>query len=99
MVNPTDGTKMAPHGMFYMESGGGCPPELDAHSEFDPGSSLAETHQPSCFGQEEEKGSGWANQRGASNSVKNASRSSGLPGRSVQFGRMCACLLRLAPSW
>jgi hypothetical protein len=59
MVNPTDGTKMAPHGMFYMESGGGCPPELDAHSEFDPGSSLAETHQPSCFGQEEEKGSGW----------------------------------------
>src|SRR6516162_10479992 len=53
MVNPTDGTKVAPHGMFYMEGAGGCHPELDAPS------SLAETHQPSCFGQEEEKGSRW----------------------------------------
>jgi len=53
MVNPTDGTKVAPHGMFYMEGAGGCHPELDAPS------SLAETHQPSCFGQEEEKGLSW----------------------------------------
>jgi hypothetical protein len=53
MVNPTDGTKVAPHGMFYMEGAGGCPPELDAPSP------LVETHQPSCFGQEEERGSSW----------------------------------------
>ena len=30
MLNPTDGTKVAPHGMFYMEDAGGCAPELDA---------------------------------------------------------------------
>ena len=53
MLNPTDGTKVAPHGMFHMEDAGGCAPELDA------GSSPAETHQPSCFGQEEEMGSSW----------------------------------------
>ena len=29
MVNPTDGTKVAPRGMFYMEGPGGCDPELD----------------------------------------------------------------------
>ena len=23
MINPTDGTKVAPHGMFYMEDAGG----------------------------------------------------------------------------
>ena len=53
MVNPTNGTKVTPHGMFYMEGAGGCHPELDAPS------SLAETHQPSCFGQEEEMGADW----------------------------------------
>jgi hypothetical protein len=53
MVNPTDGTKVAPHGMFSMEDASAHQPELDAPS------SLAETHQPSCFGQEEEMGSGW----------------------------------------
>lgn len=53
MVNPIDGTKVAAHGMFYMEGAGGCHLELDARS------SLAEAHQPSCFGQEEERGSGW----------------------------------------
>jgi hypothetical protein len=52
MLNPTDGTKVAPHGMFYMEDAGGCAPELA-------GLSPAETHQPSCFGQEEEMGSSW----------------------------------------
>ena len=52
MVNPTDGTKAAPHGMFYMEDAGGCQPELDAPTS-------VETHQSSCFGQEEEMGSGW----------------------------------------
>ena len=59
MLNPTDGTKVAPHGMFYMEGAGGCHPELDAHSDLDARSSPAETHQPSCFGQEEEMGSSW----------------------------------------
>jgi hypothetical protein len=53
MVNPTNGTTVAPHGMFYMEDAGGCDPELDARS------SPTETHQPSCFGQEEEMGSSW----------------------------------------
>jgi len=65
MVNSTNGTKVAPHGMFCMEGAGGCPPEVEPHSSLpethqpDAGSSLAETHQPSCFGQEEESGSGW----------------------------------------
>jgi len=27
MLNPTDATKVAPHGMFYMEDAGGCAPE------------------------------------------------------------------------
>jgi hypothetical protein len=53
MINPTDGTKVAPHGMFYMEDAGGYQPELATPSP------LADTHQPSCFGQEEEAGSGW----------------------------------------
>ena len=53
MVNPIDETKVAPHGMFYMEDAGGCAPELDARPQ------SAETHQPSCFGQEDEMGSSW----------------------------------------
>ena len=56
MVNPTDGTTVAPHGMFYMEGAGGYHPEPEL---LDTRSSLAETHQPSCFGQEEEGGSSW----------------------------------------
>ena len=48
MINPTDGTKVAPHEMFYMEGAGGYQPEL-----------LADAHQPSCFGQEEEMGADW----------------------------------------
>jgi len=39
--------------MFYMEGAGGY------HTELETPSLLAETHQPSCFGQEEEKGSSW----------------------------------------
>jgi hypothetical protein len=31
MVNPTDGTKVTPHGMFYMEGAGGYHTKLDAH--------------------------------------------------------------------
>ena len=52
MYNPIDGTMVAPHGMFYMEGAGGCHPDLELPS-------VADTHQPSCFGQEEEKGSSW----------------------------------------
>jgi hypothetical protein len=48
-----DGTKVAPHGMFYMESEGGY--------GFEPAvSSIAmDEHQPSCFALEEEKGEDW----------------------------------------
>ena len=53
MVNATDGTRVAPHGMFFMEGAGGY------HTELETPSLLAETHQPSCFGQEEERGSSW----------------------------------------
>jgi hypothetical protein len=53
MINPTDGTKVAPHEMFYMEGAGGYQPELATSS------SLADAHQPSCFGQEEEMGADW----------------------------------------
>jgi hypothetical protein len=75
MVNPTDGTKVAPHGMFYMEGSGGYHPGLDAHYHLglDAHSSLVETHQPSCFGQEEEKGSGWEG-AGATGSIINEAR-------------------------
>jgi hypothetical protein len=48
-------TIVAPHGLFYMENTGGYKP---AQSEIPP-SMLAEKHQPSCFGGEEEKGEGW----------------------------------------
>ncbi len=54
MVKLIDGTKVASHGMFYMEDAGGREPEhLDAPS------SLAESHQPSCFALEEERGGNW----------------------------------------
>ena len=68
MVNSTDGTKVAPHGMFYMEGAGGYHTDLDARS------SLAETHQPSCFGQEEERGSSWKGV-GATGLIINEARS------------------------
>jgi hypothetical protein len=48
-----DGTKVAPHGMFYMESEGGYGFERAV-------SSIAmDEHQPSCFALEEEKGEDW----------------------------------------
>ena len=58
MDNPIDGTMVAPHGMFFMEGAGGYHPDL-YHPDLDAPSSLADTHQPSCFGQEEEMGSSW----------------------------------------
>jgi hypothetical protein len=57
MVNTADGTKETSHDMFYMEGAGGCQPELGSPSLLT--ETPAETHQPSCFGQEEEMGSGW----------------------------------------
>ena len=69
MPDPTDGTKVAPHGMFYMEDAGGCAPELDARS------SPAETAKLFWSGRGngfelEGCGRNWTdNQRGASNSV------------------------------
>jgi hypothetical protein len=50
--------------MFSMEDAGAYQTELDAPS------SPAETHQPSCFGQEEEMGSGW-NGAGAARQIIN----------------------------
>jgi hypothetical protein len=69
MVNLTDGTTVAPHGMFYMEGAGGC------HSDSDAPSPLAETetHQPSCFGQEEEMAASWKGV-GASRPIINEAR-------------------------
>jgi hypothetical protein len=67
MDNPIDGTTVAPHGMFYMEGAGGC------HTDLDGPSSLAEMHQPSCFGQEEERGSSWTGV-GATEKIINEAR-------------------------
>ncbi len=70
MVNLIDGTKVAPHGMFYMEDGGGYHPEP---KHLDAPSSLAETHQPSCFALEEERGSTWKG-AGATGRITNEAR-------------------------
>ena len=67
MDNPIDGTTVAPHGMFYMEGAGGYQPELATSS------SLADAHQPSCFGQEEERGSSWTGV-GATEKIINEAR-------------------------
>ncbi len=48
-----DGTKIAPHGMFYLEDAGGCDVE-PAAAPNDEGE-----RKPSCFALEEEKGEGW----------------------------------------
>jgi hypothetical protein len=46
-----DGTKVAPHGLFYLEGAGGIADE--------PATPAPEEHKPSCFALEEEKGEGW----------------------------------------
>ncbi len=69
MVKLIDGTKVAPHGMFYMESAGGChadPEDLDASS------SQVQAHQPSCFALEEERGWDWKGAGGAGKTIKDA---------------------------
>jgi hypothetical protein len=44
-----DGTRVAPHGMFYLEDAGGTDAEP----------ALPDERKPSCFALEEEKGDGW----------------------------------------
>ena len=53
MPKVIDGTKVAPHGLYYMESDGGYGVEPPAPS------TPADEHQPSCFALEEEKGEDW----------------------------------------
>jgi hypothetical protein len=50
MKRMLDSRQVPPHGMFYMESAGGC------HSDDE---SPQEEHQPSCFALEEERGNHW----------------------------------------
>jgi hypothetical protein len=62
MATLIDGTKVAPHSMFYMEDTGG-----EETGGYEPKPELLEaisiaaddTHQPSCFALEEERGDGW----------------------------------------
>ncbi len=71
MAKLIDGTKVAPHGMFYMESAGGChsdPEEEDLNLP----SSLAQAHQPSCFALEEERGWDWKGAGGSGKTIKDA---------------------------
>jgi hypothetical protein len=51
MERVIDGTKVAAHGMFFMESAGGCGPE--------PAAPLTNERRPSCFALEEEEGEHW----------------------------------------
>ena len=54
MPKVIDGTKIAPHGMFYLEDAGGIdsgpPRAVDI---------TADDHDSGCFALEEEKGEGW----------------------------------------
>ncbi len=54
MTDATNGTKQAPHGLFYMENAGGYPPAPTRAPLAAP-----EVHHPRCFALEEEKGEGW----------------------------------------
>jgi len=49
MARVIDGTKIAPHGMFFMENA----------RDRDPEWTDLEEHAPSCFALEEEKGESW----------------------------------------
>ncbi len=61
MANILDGTKIAPHGLFYMENFEGR------------GEEAADERGLSCFAFEEEKGEGW-NGSGATPPVPNEAR-------------------------
>lgn len=68
MFKLIDGTKVAPHGMFYMENAGGC-----EQAHLDAPSPLTDAHQPSCFALEEEGGWNWKG-AGASRQAINEAR-------------------------
>ena len=72
MTHVTNGTTLAPHGLFYMENAGGYPGE-----EAPPlAPALASNgHQPGCFAWEEEKGEDWKG-TGASEPVLKEARPS-----------------------
>jgi hypothetical protein len=53
MEKTIDTTRIAPHGLFYMENAGGT------HSAATLPTLIADEHQPSCFALEEEKGADW----------------------------------------
>jgi hypothetical protein len=54
MPKVIDGTRIAPHGMFYLEDAGGIVSEAAGAVE-----TKADDHDPGCFALEEEKGEGW----------------------------------------
>ena len=62
MTRVIDGTKLASHGLFYMESAGGCNVDAaDAEAaalrvEDAAALRVEDERQPSCFGLEEERG-------------------------------------------
>ncbi len=64
MEKTTEATRIAHHGLYYMENAGGThsitvPPTLTADQQ------IADQHQPSCFALEEEKGADWKGRRAA----------------------------------
>ena len=73
MTRVIDGTKVASHGLFYMESAGGCNVDAaDAEAaalrvedaaaltvEDAAALRVRDERQPSCFALEEERGEGW----------------------------------------
>jgi hypothetical protein len=54
MPKVIDGTRIAPHGMFYLEDAGGIGSEPAGEVDI-----KADDHDPGCFALEEEKGEGW----------------------------------------
>jgi hypothetical protein len=64
MEKMTETTRIAHHGLFYMENAGGT------HSTTMPPTLIADEYQPSCFALEEEKGADWKG-RGAAGPIIN----------------------------
>jgi hypothetical protein len=63
MEKTIDATRIAPHGLFYMENAGGThsaatSPTLIADEQI-ADEQITDKHQPSCFALEEEKGADW----------------------------------------
>ncbi len=50
-----DGTRVPPHGMYYMEGAGG----IDAEPTAAAPEPAPDEHRPSCFALEEERGESW----------------------------------------